>query len=85
MTELQRRQEAENIKEKSKHRHDLNAIGTGHNKQVAIRRPQLIRTFACRKRNEPQLNQEIEPGNFGLPDHLLFMIGSTKNSSKRTS
>ena len=37
------------------------------------------------QKEEPQLFRESEPGNFDLPDDLLLMIGSTKNSSKTTT
>ncbi|WZY84348.1 hypothetical protein YC2023_030732 [Brassica napus] len=33
-----------------------------------------VRTSRLPQKEKPQLNRETEPGNFGFPDDLLFMI-----------
>ncbi|WZZ74567.1 hypothetical protein YC2023_085937 [Brassica napus] len=44
-----------------------------------------VRTSRLPQKEEPQLNRETEPGNFGFSDDLLFMISSRATSKAETT
>ncbi|WZY78573.1 hypothetical protein YC2023_024957 [Brassica napus] len=44
-----------------------------------------VRTSRLPQKEKPQLNRETEPGNFGFPGDLLFMISSRATSKAETT